>query len=232
MAAVEVVLEVAITRCLRQRVANLAVDLAGLEVLPVVLPKKVVDFAICPSTQSMPVGNIYFLSHFSWVFGSVARNLLPNRFCSVNWNFGVLPLRSIVTQSMLPSTLLPRTALPHTKVSSGYTSTAEDDTDDNDGIAFDEDNCPGTYNPDQKDSDKDGPGDACDSTSQSVAGRSVPGTNLTQAELLDLMNSINNKKGGGFCSLSLNPVASGFEYLFLIAIFVGLWVSRKQSLGN
>jgi len=37
----------------------------------------------------------------------------------------------------------------------------DDDDRDNDGIPNDEDNCPDTYNPDQKDSDGDGIGDAC-----------------------------------------------------------------------
>jgi len=44
--------------------------------------------------------------------------------------------------------------------------TGECTTDDcdNDGIVNDEDNCPGTYNPDQADADGDGVGNVCEST--------------------------------------------------------------------
>ena len=37
-----------------------------------------------------------------------------------------------------------------------------DPDDDNDGVADTSDNCPRSYNPDQKDTDRDGVGDACD----------------------------------------------------------------------
>ena len=43
----------------------------------------------------------------------------------------------------------------------GFTTAAVGDQDD-DGVADGPDNCPSSFNPDQEDSDADGPGDACD----------------------------------------------------------------------
>jgi len=41
-------------------------------------------------------------------------------------------------------------------------------------------------------------------------------------------SSGSSKKSGGFCNMSLNPIDAGWEYLFFIALLVGLWVSRKK----
>ena len=48
----------------------------------------------------------------------------------------------------------------------------EDDDGDDDGIPDDEDNCPDDFNPEQRDADRDGTGDACD---EALAGRMTGG---------------------------------------------------------
>lgn len=91
----------------------------------------------------------------------------------------------------------------------------ENDPEDRDGVPFDMDNCPGTPNADQLDTDEDGLGDACDLDNSKSADESDGSEN----------------SGGGCSSIASQPGPKNFngELLFFLLTVILCGLRRKTS---
>jgi hypothetical protein len=87
------------------------------------------------------------------------------------------------------------------------------DDQDNDGIKDNVDNCPITYNPDQKDSDNDGIGDVCDSIAGNAPQIFVDDHTVDEGKLLEFTITASDADNDiiGWSAISANDLVSYFN---------------------